>query len=126
MVEVLASWEALWLIGGKVAATSYFTSYVVDTGAIAAAHGSLLIVMLWVGISVGRIVGIFDQINLPTDRLYRNVYAQLWGGAAGMALVLAMPESGAALWVGVLTYGFFNGPTIGYVYDLCNRTTVSQ
>jgi hypothetical protein len=22
-------------------------------------------------------------------------------------------------------YGFFNGPTIGYVYDLCNRTTAA-
>jgi len=124
VVEFLASWEALWLIGGKVAATSYFTSYVADTGVIDSSHASLLIMMLWVGISLGRIVGIFDQINLPTDRLYRNVYVQLWCGAAGMALVLVKPNSARALWVGVLTYGFFNGPTIGYVYDLCNRTTV--
>lgn len=35
IVELLASWEALWLIGGKVAATSYFTTYVDDTGVIA-------------------------------------------------------------------------------------------
>jgi hypothetical protein len=38
IIELLASWEALWLIGGKVAATSYFTTYVDDTGVISAHH----------------------------------------------------------------------------------------
>jgi hypothetical protein len=30
----------------------------------------------------------------------------------------------AALWVGIASYGFFNGPTVGYCYDLVNRLTV--
>ena len=43
-----------------------------------------------------------------------------------MAAVLVWPSSGPALWFGVVAYGFFNGPTIGYVYDLCNRTTAAS
>jgi len=62
-VEFLASWEVLWLIGGKVAATSYFTTYVDDTGVIPASRSGLLIVVLWVGITLGRVVGIFDQVT---------------------------------------------------------------
>ena len=51
---------------------------------------------------------------------------QLWFGALGMAAILAFPNSSTALWFGVVAYGFFNGPTIGYVYDLCNRTTAAS
>ncbi len=36
VVEALASFEALWLIGGKVSATSYFTTYIDETGVIPA------------------------------------------------------------------------------------------
>jgi hypothetical protein len=126
VVETLASFEALWLIGGKVSATSYFTTYVDETGVIPAHLAGLLIVMLWVGVSLGRLVGIFDQIGLSTERLMRNVYIQLLMGALGMGLIVAFPKSGPVLWTGVLVYGFFNGPTIGYVYDLCNRTTAAS
>mmetsp|Transcript_56757 Transcript_56757/g.128651 ORF Transcript_56757/g.128651 Transcript_56757/m.128651 type:complete len:333 (-) Transcript_56757:57-1055(-) len=127
VIEVLAAWEALWLIGGKVAATSYFTTYVDETQAISPGLAGLLIVALWVGISAGRLVGIVDQMfELTTDRLYRHMYIQLWFGALGMAAILAFPNSSTALWFGVVAYGFFNGPTIGYVYDLCNRTTAAS
>jgi hypothetical protein len=63
VVEFLAGWEAFWLIGGKVAATSYLTTYVDDTDVISPHKASLLIVVLWIGISLGRLVGIFDQVN---------------------------------------------------------------
>jgi len=126
VVELLASWEALWLIGGKVAATSYFTTYVDETGVIPDRLAGLLIVMLWVGISVGRIIGIFDQIGIKVEKLYLHLYLQLWGGALAMAAVLVFPNSGVVLWIGVIAYGVFNGPAIGYVYDLCNRTTAAS
>lgn len=126
VVELFAAWEAFWLIGGKVAATSYLTTYVDDTEVIATSGANLLIVVLWIGISLGRLVGIFDQINLSTARLYLHVYVQLWLGALGMALVISFPDSGPCLWTGVCVYGFFNGPTIGYIYDLCNRTTAAS
>ena len=30
-----------------------------------------------------------------------------------------------ALWIAVAAYGFFNGPTVGYCYDLVNRLTIA-
>ena len=55
------------------------------------------------------------QLGLSTAALYSHVYVQLWLGALGMALVVCFPNSGPCLWTGVIVYGFFNGPTIGYM-----------
>lgn len=126
VVESLAAWEVFWLIGGKVAATSYLTSYVDSMEVISASGANLLLVVLWIGISLGRLVGVFEQINLSTARLYLHIRIQLWLGASGMALVLSFPGSGPCLWIGVCVYGVSNGPTIGYIYDLCNRTTAAS
>ena len=69
----------------------------------------------------------FCQLDLSCLFVLRLVPGtQLWFGAVGMAGILAFPSSAVALWAGVVIYGFFNGPTIGYVYDLCNRTTAAS
>ena len=60
----------------QVAATSYFSTYVDDTDAIPDHKAGLLIVFLWIGITLGRIAGIQDQMNLDLDRLYRHVQTQ--------------------------------------------------
>jgi MFS-type transporter involved in bile tolerance (Atg22 family) len=41
-----------------------------------------------------------------------------------MLLVLWFPNSGPVLWIGVAFYGLFNGPCVGYCYDLNNRITL--
>ena len=43
-----------------------------------------------------------------------------------MLAIIMFDHAGWVLWCGVVAYGFFNGPTIGYIYDLCNRTTVAS
>jgi hypothetical protein len=40
-----------------------------------------------------------------------------------MLLILWFPDSGECLWIGVAFYGLFNGPCVGYCYDLNNRIT---
>ena len=45
-------------------------------------------------------------------------------GAAAMASILVFDKSAFVLWVGVGAYGLFNGPTVGYCYDLNNRVTI--
>ena len=40
-----------------------------------------------------------------------------------MLLVLWFPNNAEALWIGVAFYGLFNGPCVGYCYDLNNRIT---
>jgi hypothetical protein len=45
------------------------------------------------------------------------------GGFLSMLLVLWFPNNAEALWIGVAFYGLFNGPCVGYCYDLNNRIT---
>ena len=40
-----------------------------------------------------------------------------------MLLILWFPTNAQAFWVGVAFYGLFNGPCVGYCYDLNNRIT---
>ena len=40
-----------------------------------------------------------------------------------MLLILWFPKNPESLWIGVAFYGLFNGPCVGYCYDLNNRIT---
>ncbi|CAM9797586.1 unnamed protein product [Phaeothamnion confervicola] len=122
-VEFTVGAMVFWLIGGKVGITAYLTQYVEDTGVIRAANASLLIMVLWSAITVGRLAGIQDQRTLTLPKLYSHATGLLGIGAFGMFTVLAFPDSSFVLWAGVALYGLFNGPTVGYCYDLNNRTT---
>ena len=40
-----------------------------------------------------------------------------------MLLIIWFPNNTESLWIGVAFYGLFNGPCVGYCYDLNNRIT---
>ena len=40
-----------------------------------------------------------------------------------MLLIIWFPKNPESLWIGVAFYGLFNGPCVGYCYDLNNRIT---
>ncbi|KAG5189814.1 major facilitator superfamily domain-containing protein [Tribonema minus] len=122
-IELLVAFMVFWLIGGKVGATAYLTQYVEDTGVIAPACASLLIVVLWAAITLGRCVGIHLQRDATPRALYAQTTLLCVAGAAAAALPLLFPSSAAVLWIAVALWGLFNGPSIGYCYDLNNRAT---
>lgn len=124
-VEWAIAIMVFWLIGGKVTATSYLDEYVEDTGVISYSNASLLIAVLWGSITIGRLVGLKDQMDITTPRLYQHIYIFLIGGVLAMLLMVFFPDSAAVLWVTVGFYGFFNGPVVGYCYDLNNRITIA-
>ncbi|CAN0144205.1 unnamed protein product, partial [Discosporangium mesarthrocarpum] len=101
----------------QVGATAYLTQYVEDTDAIADGYSSLLIVVLWVAITVGRLAGLQDQLHITLPKLYRHTTLLFAGGAAAMVPILLFQSSAVVLWVGVAMFGLFNGPTVGYCYD---------
>merc|ERR1712137_1369515 len=125
-LEFVVASMVFCLIGGKVGATSYLTSYVDDTEVIETDHASLLIAILWAFITLGRILGVIDQTYINDKELNSHLAIFLAGGVCSMALVLILLDSSAALWIGVAAYGFFNGPTVGYCYDLINRLTIAS
>lgn len=123
-IEFHISGMVFCLIGGKVGATAYLESYVDDTLVIATSHAELLIVVLWTAITVGRLAGLQDQRHLTLPRLYRHSTMLFLFGALAAAAILVFETSAFVLWVGVGAYGLFNGPTVGYCYDLNNRVTM--
>jgi len=112
-----------FFIGGKVTTTAYLASYVEQTSALAKHQGSMLILVLWLSITVGRVAGVQDQRYLTNETLSNHLSVFCLGGMLGMALVLLFPADGNSLWIGVACYGLCNGPCVGYCYDLNNRIT---
>lgn len=78
---------------------------------------------LWLAITLGRVIGLRDQRTLTLPRLYRHAMVLCVGGAVAMLVLLVFNRSGEALWPMVITYGVFNGPTLGYGYDLTTRVS---
>lgn len=107
----------------QVGATAYLEDYVEDTGVISTGHEELLIVVLWTAITVGRLAGLQDQRHLTLPKLYRHATVLFLCGGLAAAFILMFQSSAFVLWAGVGAYGLYNGPTVGYCYDLNNRVT---
>lgn len=117
----------LWLIGGQVAVNAYQKEYIIDSGQIDESYGSISILVLWLGITAGRVGGVFLQSRIKsTDALYTQLGYILAIGAVFTSLPLFSSTSSAVLWTQIAGYGLFNGPTVGYSYDLVNRITVTS
>lgn len=122
-VEIVISLMVFFFIGGKVTTTAYLSTYVSETNILTADQGSTLILVLWIAITIGRLAGVQDQRFLTNKTLPIHLTIFCVGGVLAMLLVIWFPESANALWVGVAFYGLFNGPCVGYCYDLNNRIT---
>ena len=123
-VEVVISLMVFCFIGGKVTTTAYLSTYVQETGEMSKRQGAMLILILWLSITVGRLAGVQDQRFLTNKTLPRHLAVLCVGGSLSMALITIFPYSVNALWIGFAFYGLFNGPCVGYCYDLNNRITV--
>lgn len=123
-LEIVISLMVFWLIGGKVGITAYLTQYVEDTGVMNENLASALIVVLWTSITAGRLVGLQAQRHMTLGRLYGESTFLFIAGSLSILLVLFFPNSAGVLWTSVALYGFLNGPTVGFCYDLNNRTTL--
>ena len=127
-LEFIFGASVFWLIGGKVDTTSYIATYVKTTAIVANRDASISLLLLWIAITVGRLLGLQDQITLKRSGTSKHVYVHLslWLliGTFGMILVVLFNRRPWAFWLGVAFYGLGNGPCVGYVYDLVNRMTM--
>ena len=142
------------VVGGQVAVTSYMVVFVDELqsgGSHGRGHyfldssgskgGMYGLVALWAAITFGRVLGLWRQVrvfqdrSLPSSRrfdatclLLFDLYLFLAIGALGAVflLVASFGGQGRLAWAGILLYGFGNGPTIGYLYDLAHRATVTS
>lgn len=122
-VEIVISIMVFFFIGGKVAITAYLATYVDETDVIKDEKGTYLVLVLWIAITVGRLAGVYDQRFLSNKTLPIHLTVFCVGGFLSMLLIIWFPNNSQALWIGVAFYGLFNGPCVGYCYDLNNRMT---
>lgn len=122
-VEVAVAVMVFSFVGGSVAATAYLEEYVSDTNILDGGEKAQLILAFWVAITVGRLLGVRDQVFLTHASLVSHLSAMCMGGMASILLIITLPWSPSALWMGVTAFGLFHGPCVGYCYDLNNRLT---
>lgn len=122
-VEFVIGIMVFFLIGGKVTITAYLTAYVNQTNIIDQSHETYLVLALWTSIALGRVAGVTDQKNLTNASLPTHLSVFCIGGFLSILLILCFPKSSEAIWIGIAFYGMFNGPCVGYCYDLNNRMT---
>lgn len=106
-----------------MAATAFLRQFADNTSG--SSRRSLLIVVLWLAITLGRVIGLRDQLTLTLVRLYRHASALCVGGAAAMFVLLVSSRSTVTLWITTTVFGLFTGPLLGYGYDLSTRVSPS-
>ena len=122
-VEFVIGIMVFFLIGGKVTITAYLSAYVNQTNIIDQSYETYLVLTLWVSIALGRVAGVTDQRFLTNKSLPIHLSIFCFGGSLSILLILCLPKSSEVLWIGIAFYGLFNGPCVGYCYDLNNRMT---
>ncbi|CAM9623456.1 unnamed protein product, partial [Sphacelaria rigidula] len=99
-------------------ATAFIRQFADDTNMGSASNASLLVVLFWLVITLGRLLALRDQQTLTLVRLYRHLTIVAALGAAAMAILLFFVwAKDSLLWCTVIAFGFFHGPTLGYCYD---------
>jgi predicted MFS family arabinose efflux permease len=121
VIEIMISCMVFCFIGGKVTATSYITVYIAESGIIDVTEDANIMFLLWLAIAVGRLAGVYDQIFLTNDTIRSHLSLFCVGGFAAFVLVFRFSTSKLAFYAGIACYGLFNGPCVGYCYDLNNR-----
>lgn len=107
----------------QLAATAFLVQFARDESYEKSPSYALLIVFLWLGISLGRIIGLRDQRTLTLPRLYNHAQLCCFGGMLAVAVLVLGYKF--ILWIPVLAYGVCNGPLLGYGYDLSTRISTN-
>jgi len=127
-VEIVIAIITFCSIGGSVALTAYLDEFLHLKGVVTdsnATSSSRFMLLLWIFITIGRIVGVIVQPKLTRTRVLVSCIACLFLiGSFSLFLVLVSHSSNIlALTAGIAGYGFGHGPCIGLLYDCNNRLT---
>lgn len=116
-------------VGGYFSATFYLVSYVLETNVLSSSSASILVLVLWLSITVGRVFGIADSksllpVNKVTNYTLRfHMTILMTISVMFLLLLLLLPSNNIILWVSVAIYGATIGPCVGFAFDLSNRIT---
>lgn len=74
-------------------------------------------------ITLGRLISLRDQRTLTLARLYRHLAFVSLMGAVAVLMHFVFLSHGVMLWTPFIVLGVFNGPALGYCFDLSTRVS---
>ncbi len=122
-VEIVLSMMVFMYIGGKVAITGYLYTFIEETKIIDPDHETSALLVLWIFITIGRLCGVYDQAYVNNTTLPIHLFVLSAAATMAMVSILVFHGRAIALWLGLAFFGLFNGPCVGYCYDMNNRLT---
>jgi predicted MFS family arabinose efflux permease len=125
-VECIIAIMVFFLVGGKVAITAYLNDYIIETKVVEGMYANAVVLVLWVSIACGRLMGIIDQRTLTDESCQNHLMFLLSSAALSVCLIVSDYTSSVRLWAGIGLYGIVSGPCVGYCYDLLNRLTYAS
>lgn len=123
-VELFIAVMLFCFVGGQVDTVAYITPYVIHTKNVPNRAAGEVLTIFWVFVTIGRLIGVWDQRSISNDNLVRHLSICCILGSASMLLIVAYPSSPRLLWAGIAVYALTYGPTVGYCHDLNNRLTL--
>ena len=81
------------------------------------------LLVLWVFITIGRLCGVYDQAYVNNTTLPIHLFVLSAAATMAMLSIAVFHGHSTALWLGLAFFGIFNGPCVGYCYDMNNRLT---
>jgi fucose permease len=123
--ELVVGTAAFLVNGVNLIITSYLSSYADETGVESTTTAEYQIMVFWLFLTLGRVVGTIDQFyNVTDDNIVPRT--DLWilsaVGSAFLWLILWNFEFG--VWGAVILLGFLAGPVVGYMFDWTHRITI--
>lgn len=122
-VEIVLSMMVFMYIGGKVAITGYLYTFIEETEMVDPQHETSALLVLWIFITIGRLCGVYDQAYVNNTTLPIHLFVLSAGATMATVSILVFHGRAIALWLGLAFFGLFNGPCVGYCYDMNNRLT---
>lgn len=105
-------------IGGEVGFSGWIYSYANELGLETKQTGGMLTSFYWLGITLGRVTGIFTSSRFKPGRI---VLANLTGLIVSLGLILLDPTSRMFLWIGSFGFGFFLAPVFPTTFAYLER-----
>lgn len=124
VVEYLTAICLFCLVGGQVVFVAYIKEYISRTNILSEAVGKYVLMLFWVFVSLGRLVGVWDQRHIvSTNILILHLTLCCFFGSIAIGVMIRYSEGVIAFLVGIIVYAGMYGPTVGYCHDLNNRLT---
>ncbi len=105
-------------IGAELGFGWWIYTYVIELGLGTIVVASYITSLYWGAVALGRLAAVFLSLRFSPRTI---LWGALLGSLASMALILALPDSQTAIWIGTFGAGFTIGPLFPVILAFAER-----